>query len=240
MENLITKVKLPSNGVFNPAYKGDITLDMMGFEEEKIAYGATDDEAIDIVINRCVKSPENFDASSLLPQDRRFILMKLRIHTYGDEYHVIVRENGENVEEKISLDDIEVKELPEDFKIPSGTLPISGDKIQIRPLTVADLRKIDDYARDKAEKMNLSFSDVRYEAVSAKRIGTINGESRTSVEVLNWLRSLKGKDLAYIRYLVDKIDFGYASTVHIKCKDGVERDVFVRMTGEFFRPRFDD
>lgn len=240
MEGLTTVVRLPSHGVFNPEWSGDIVLDMMGFEEEKMAFGAGTDEALDEVINRCVKSPEGFDASQLTPPDRRFMLMKLRIHTYGDGYHVDVEENNGEVEEKISLDDIEIKELPEDFEMPHGKLPTSGDEVAVRLLTVAERRKIDDYATDKARKLGRPFSEIRYETLSAKGIASVNGKEMTTSEADRYLHQLKGKDLAYIRYLQDKFDFGFGTTVTHKCKDGVTREIYVRMTGEFFRPRFDD
>lgn len=239
MEGLTTKVKLPSNGRLNPSLGEPIVMDMMGFEEEKVAFGADTDEALDEVLKMCIKSPENFDVTALTPADRRFLLMKLRIHTYGDEYHVKANVNGVIEDVKISLDDIEVKELPDDFEIPKGKLPVAGNEVVVKVLTVGEIRKIESICRDKADKFGSSYKELRYETMRAKRIATIDGEKKTTDEVLRFLKGLKGKDLAYLDYLNNQVAFGYSNFIDVKI-NGVWQTVPVVMTGEFFRPRFDD
>lgn len=240
MEEITMKVYLPSRGKFNPAHAEPIVLDMMGFEEEKIAFGSSTEEALDEVLKRCIKSPENFDVTELTPEDRRFLMYKLRIHSYGDEYHVRYKENGEYVETKISMDDIEVVELPDNFEIPGGKLPMNGSDIRIKVLTTGEIRKINNYCREKADKLGLNYSELRVEAMMAKRIDTVNGEALDTKDAIQFLKGLKGRDLAFIDYLINKIDYGYRDTVKVTTKTGNVIDVPFRMTGEFFRPRFDD
>lgn len=234
------KVTLPSRGVFNPAHREPIILDMMGFEEEKIAFGSSTEEAIDEVLKRCIKSPADFDVSALTQEDRKFLLWKLRIHSYGDDYHVRYLENGEYVDKKISLNDVVVDELDEDFVIPGGKLPLAGNQITIKVLSIGEIRKIESYCREKADKLGISYSELRIETMMAKRIDTVDGEHLDAVKAVQFLKGLKGRDLAYIDYLTRQIKFGFRDTIEVENKSGQKVLAPVRITGEFFRPRFDD
>lgn len=232
------EIELPSNGAFYPIKK--ITLDAIGFDQEKKIFGSGTETALDDVINECVLSPKGFDVTGVSHRDREYILYQLRIHSYGPEYHVKVRDNGEVVEKEISLEDMEVITLPDDFELPKGKLPIKGDEFTITAPTVAQSRHCREYALEKAEKLNQSFDDVYYEQTKALMIGTVNGEPLDVNSRINWLKSLKGRDLAYVDHILDKLNYGYTGAVKVALDDGTETEAQVRITSEFFRPRFDD
>lgn len=229
MEALKT-VTIPSNGVFNNGVK-EFTLDMIGFEEEKKIFASTSRDAVDEVLSACIKKPENFDVKTLTLEDKQYLLYQLRIHSYGPEYHIIV--GGEEI--KIDLNDMELISLPEDFTMSPVTLPICGDTVEFRYLTVGQIDKIRTYAEQKAETLKAPYSEIVYELTKASQIATINGETKDNNSKVAWLKGLKGRDLAMLNNAQAKIVFGYTGKIEV---DG--KKVQVPMTGEFFRPRYDD
>ena len=69
---------------------------------------------------------------------------------------------------------------------------------------------------------------------------TIDGETPKIGEAAALVKSLKGRDLAYIDHVLNKVQFGFSSTVLTTCS-GCKGDFEVpfMLTSEFFRPRFD-
>ena len=117
-------VRLPSSksGVYkdHPELQGDITLRMMDVGDEKKVFGSYSDDIVSALLKSCVVSPEDFDPDELIPNDRHFLLVKLRVLSYGANYHGegICPECGNTEEHRFSIDDIPIYELPEDFEEP--------------------------------------------------------------------------------------------------------------------------
>lgn len=139
------------------------------------------------------------------------------------------------------LDEVAVpKELPDDFTMPSGKLPLTKSEVKIHFPTVGERRAITKYCKDKADKLNLDYKELEYEALLAKYIASVDGEELTTQDTLAFIRDLKGIDLAYIKHLIDKVDLGYPTELEIIDDKHGKGTGVLRITGEFFRPRFDD
>lgn len=245
MGEILTTVYLPSRGRLNldePAYAGPIEMDMIGFEEEKMMFGSNSENVLDRMLDSVIKT-EGIKASELCPQDRHFLLVKERIHSYGENYHLtdVCPSCGNMEEYKIDMNDVPVIELPEDFAEPiEGKLPLSGHTIGIKILRNRDNKSINAEINTKVDKLHLSAKDLRYELRKVRSIVTIDGEQPKLGEREKFIRGLKGRDLAYIDYLMEKTKFGYSNTVLVTCKScGHQFEVPFVMSGEFFRPRFD-
>lgn len=226
---------LPSNGYLTNGVKV-FNLDAIGFDQEKKIFSSATEQALDEVLQECIKEPKDFDVTTLTEQDRQFLLFQLRIHSYGDDYHVKV--GGK--EYVVSLENMDIIELEEGDATIKGKLPMAGDEFTIQFPTVGQIRKIKRYAEEKSQKLHLNYGDLYYEALKASTIGEINGEHKDTTYKVQWLKTLKGRDLAYIDHVSKKAKYGYTGTVPVELEDGSMTEATVRMTGEFFRPRFDD
>lgn len=245
MSNYETTVKLPSRGVFYPEHPElaeGIVLRMMNTNDEKKVFGSTSDDVISTLIKSCVTNIE-IDPDMLVAADRHYLLMKLRIHTYGDAYHIEGEcpHCGAEREMKISLDDIPIYELPEDFEEPfEMTLPLSKKKVGIRVLRTSDVKKIRSKAKKMAKEMNVQVREVEYLQRLARQIVTIDGEDVKPGEADKFVKEMLARDSAYIKFKLDEIKLGYDDSITVTCPEcGEEYDAPIRMTGEFFRPRFD-
>lgn len=241
MAELLENVLLPSRGKYNAKLARPITIDMLDFECEKLVFGSQTEEAIDEVLRMVVKKPEDFDPLELTEEDRRYLLWQIRIHSYGDQYHgYYVDDNGNTQKVKVSLDNMVCKTLPDDYKNPSGTLPKSKVRVELKEITTGEMRKIEEYCQEKAEKLNVDYSVLRYEAVRVRRLSKVNGKLLSTNDALDFLQSLTGVDLAYIDWLYSKVgSYGYQGYVE-ESIGGKMRRVSISMNGEFFRPDFDD
>lgn len=245
MADVTTTVHLPSKGRLNlgdSVYAGPIDLKVIGFEQEKKIFGSNGDKVLDRVLSESIVT-EGIKIEELTEMDRMFLLMKLRIHSYGESYTVEGRcpECGRVHEYKISLDDLKIVDLTDDFEEPiAGKLPRNGSEVGVRLLRIKDKRAVEAEARTRYEKLKVPVGESVYSLSMERSILTINGEKPKLGERKALLESLTGMDLAYIDALRKSVDFGYEMETTVKC-DACEEEfrVPIRMTGEFFRPRFD-
>lgn len=240
-----TTITLPSGGRLYPEVPelaGPIVIRMMDTNDEKKIFGSTSEDMISTLIKDCVVNIK-FDPDILVSADRHYILMKLRIHTYGDDYHVegVCPECGLQKEFKISLDDLTVYELPEDFVEPiEMTLPLSGTTVGIRVLRTDDAKKIRSRAKKMNKEMGVPAKEAEYMLRMARQIVTIDGKEVKPGEADKFVKEMKARDSAYIKFKLDETKLGYDDAITITCPEcGEEYEVGFRMTGEFFRPRFD-
>lgn len=246
MNNYETTVKLPSKGILypeNPELTGDIVIRMITTDEEKYIMGSSTTDLLTKVLKDCVTSPTTFNPDVLVPADQYFLFQKLRIHTYGDQYHVVGNcpHCGNSREYKISLDDIAIYELPDDFVEPiSMTLPYSKDEVSIRILRASDLKSIRNRAKKLAKELKQDFKELNYIHRQSRQIVSINGNDVNPLEAEKYVRKMVGRDSGFIKYTLDNFKLGYDSSISIICDScGEEFDEEVAMTSEFFRPRFD-
>ena len=93
MAELLTTVYLPSKGrlnLDNPAYGGPIDLDMIGFEQELMIFGSNAENHLDKMLQSVIKT-DGVNVNELTSQDRFFLLVQERIHSYGSDYHISYR-----------------------------------------------------------------------------------------------------------------------------------------------------
>lgn len=240
-------IRLPSHkaGIYaNPIYSGDIVINMIGVKEESATYGNYNDTVLSDLINKCVVSPEGFDVDDLLPNDRHFMLVELRIHSYGDSYH----EEGEcpfcgNKEEhKFSIsDDITVFELSEDYVEPVEVkLPVSKVTVGVRALRQKEINQIMKVAKANSRKFNKTIKEVEFMERLKKKIVTMNGEEATKDKVEKFVSTMTSQDRIYLEEALNKEQLGYDVLASVSCSTcGETYEVPFRLKYEFFRPRYD-
>lgn len=248
MANYTQEVYLPSHkaNVYpdNPEYSGPFTIRMMTVEDEKRVFSSTSDDALNNLLKSCVVSPENFNPADLIPNDRHFLLVKLRILSYGDSYHsvLVCPECGHTDEDfKFSLDDVAINELNEDFTEPFYVdLPICGQKVGLRVLRTRDLNQITSKAKRLAKSTNANAKEVEFIQKLVKKIVSIDGKEVTQPEAEKFVKSMAALDRAKIDDVFENQKLGYEGFVTVECpKCGESVDVPFRLHREFLHPRFD-
>lgn len=227
----------------NPELSGDIRIRMMDVNDEKKVFGSVSEDMINRLLKSCVVEPEDFDPLVLIPNDRHYLLVKLRVLSYGDQYHGegVCPECGAEEEFAYSIDDVPIFELDEEFKDPiEVTLPVCKREVGIRILRQKDVDAIKAKAKQMAKSSNVNVREVEFVERVVRKIASIDGKPVNRAEAELFVKGLKAKDRAYMEYILDKTKLGYDNVITVKCsKCGEEYEIPFRLTGEFFRPRFD-
>lgn len=235
-------VTLPSKGLLykDSDIPADITLRGMTTKEEKILYASSGRDVFKKILKNCVISPSNLDVNKLVSLDETFLILQLRMVTYGDKYRVQARcpHCGETDTYTISLSDFDITYLDDDFVEPIEVeLPRSGDTLGLRILRNEDTEFVDRYAKKFAKQFNLNFREVEYTCRMAKFIQTINGESVKFTEARDYVEDMPSLDSAKFWTVINKIDIGVDTRSEVLCHScGEEFDFDMPINSEFFRP----
>lgn len=235
-------VTLPSKGLLykDSDIPADITLRGMTTKEEKILYASSGRDVFKKILKNCVISPSNLDVNKLVSVDETFLILQLRMVTYGDKYRVQARcpHCGETDTYNISLSDFDITYLDDDFVEPIEVeLPRSGDTLGLRILRNEDTEFVDRYAKKFAKQFNLNFREVEYTCRMAKFIQTINGESVKFTEARDYVEDMPSLDSAKFWTVINKIDIGVDTRSEVLCHScGEEFDFDMPINSEFFRP----
>lgn len=234
-------VKLPSGGVFEGIPK-EVTIRNMTTAEEKMLLGSSDD-AFDAIIQKCIVAPEDLKFEDLISADKHFLLMKLRIISYGPVYPVKFKcpYCGHTSEFDVNLDEQEVDYLPEDFVEPYDkfTLPDSKDSISLRIPRIKDLTSL----KAKVKRYNKNFpeaiGDISYIFGLMLNIKDINGKELPPwTQLQQYVENLSAKDSSYIRNRISKLKVGLDTAVLKtcpRCKEDLEFQLTIGP--EFFHSR---
>lgn len=240
-DNLIT-VELPSNGkLYGDTIPEKVTLRSMKVADEKTIYGSNGNDALSKVLRRCIVEPENINIDDLISDDEHYLLMQLRIHTFGSNYKIESRctECGHKHEHDIILDDLIVNKLPDDFTEPIVlTLPKSGDKLELRLLRNKDREVINSRAKKLSKTTGVTEDEARYVLRYAKMINSINDEELDLTGNMNYVNEMSSVDSAYIDDYLSDIKLGYDLNMVATCNNcGEDYEYILPMTREFFKPK---
>jgi hypothetical protein len=227
-----------------------ITIQNITTREEKMLLGSPD-EAFDSIIKSCVVEPKDFRLEDLTTTDRHFLLMKLRIISYGPIYPFPHRcPFCQQISEyEINLDELENKVLPEEFEEPYDTfdLPSSKTEISLRLPRVGEFNKIKIQAKRYNKKFPEAVGDISYifslmlniHSVSKKLTSVPSEDGGISQgELQKFVEELSGMDSSYIRNRIAELDFGIDTTIIRECKRCQEDLEFPLTLGsEFFHTR---
>lgn len=230
-------IELPSSGFLG--YDSKVTIRNLTGADEKVIYSGANELAIDKMIKRCVVAPENFDVEKLCEQDKYFILVKIRVLTYGSDYKFMAKcpNCGKTCEMHCNLDELEVFKATKDLESQlSIVLPVCKDKLKLRILDSKALAEVSQrVARFNADR------GTEYILRCAAIIDTINDETKSLIEKQAYVEGLNSRDINYIWNMFGKIKFGVNMTFGMTCPScGAVSEVPVKMGTEFFRPVFDD
>lgn len=241
-DNLLT-VELPSESRLydNSEIPREIVIRSMKVADEKCIYGSNGEAAFQKILRRCIVEPKAINLDKLIPADEYYLLMQLRIHTFGSSYNISSRcpECGAVDERAINLDNLLVRKLPEEFAEPIEIeLPSSGDKIGLRLLRNEDNNTITERAKKLSRQTGASEDEVFYVLRYAKLIDTVNGEQMDLTANTVYVENMSSVDSAYIDECLEDIKVGYDLEISHKCTScGEDYDFGLPMSREFFKPK---
>lgn len=196
----------------------------------------------DIIEGCCIEKPliHVYDMSL---GDYEFLLHKLRIVTYGEDYKVSLRcpECGEVIETVVKLGQLEIKEFNEEEIKNTQTfyLPKSGRIITLNFLTPRMVEEMEVKVKDMKRRYKNATIDFETLVRLLTNIDLIDGEKKSETELENIITNLPALDLQKILNNIDSLNqkIGLDNILYLACpKCGEEVTTFFRFGPEFFRP----
>jgi predicted RNA-binding Zn-ribbon protein involved in translation (DUF1610 family) len=237
---------LPSKGkIYSENVNPQVELRSMTAREEmrRLSPSSTPLKTLaDIIEDCCIEKPaiHIYDMSL---GDYEFLLHKLRIVTYGEDYKVALRcpECGEMIESVAKLDQLSVKEFDEEAirELQTFTLPVSNRIVTLNFMTPRITEEMEVKARDMKRKYKNATIDFDTLVRVMSNIDLVDGEKKNEHELENIITNLPARDLQKILNSIDKLNqqIGLDNILYLTCpKCGEEITTFFRFGPEFFRP----
>lgn len=239
-----TTVTLPSKGlIYGGKIPAEISLRGMTTRDEKILYASQGNNVFHKILKSCITDPKDIDINQLISSDELFLVLQLRMITYGPEYKVDAKcpECGETHTYKVMLNELDVNYLDDNFKEPFDvTLPRSGHVLSLRLLRNEDSDFVDRYSKKFAKQFGLNVNEVDFTARIAKYIKKIDNRDVDFETAIDFVDNLMSRDTAEIRSALSKILVGVDTRVTVTCQSCGEDFTFsMPLTSEFFRPTFE-
>ena len=238
--------ELPSKGKIYPEHLNPhIELRSMTARDEmkRLSPSSTPLKTLaDIIEGCCIEKPavHVYDMSL---GDYEFLLHKLRIVTYGEDYKVSLRcpECGELIEAVAKLDQLSVKEFKEEeiSALQTFSLPKTGRIITLNFLTPRMVEEMEVKVKDMTRKYKTATIDFKTLVKLLSNIDLVDGEKKSETELENIITNLPALDLQKILNNIEKLNqqVGLDNILYLTCpKCGEEVTTFFRFGPEFFRP----
>jgi hypothetical protein len=243
MANYTEKCELPSRGLLGTT-GAEVVIRNMTTAEEKMLLGSTAD-ALDTILKTCIVSPKDIDLTDLISPDKHFLIMKLRVISYGRDYHVSAKctSCGQFSEYKVDLDSLTIDYLEEGFTEPYDEfeLPECNKIIAVKIPRIKDLNDADTKSRRYHKKFPEAKGDMSYIYRLMSNIMSVDSKELSTNELQKFIEELHSKDSSYLKNRINKLKVGYDTDIFEdcpKCQSEVRFDLPI--TAEFFRTRFED
>lgn len=237
---------MPSRGLLGEMTPTKITLRAMTTIEEKMRLASTGITVMPNIIKACLVDPINSDVHRWTLTDVQFAMYKLRTVTYGPDYKIqlVCPKCGHQFEVNINLDDLNVKELPDGFTMPFviGPLPVSGDTLECKFLTIDDYETIEKEAKRILRKYPDYDGDPSIILSMQHRIEKINGESLLPAKLQQYIEKMHARDYQYFNSKYSEVSDSYGLDIYDmietcpRCGNDVTFDLPINE--EFFRPKY--
>ena len=238
--------ELPSQGkIYDKAVNPHIELRSMTAREEmrRLSPSSTPLKTLaDIIEGCCIEKPA-IHVYDMALGDYEFLLHKLRIVTYGEDYKVSLRcsDCGEMIETIAKLDQLSVKEFDEETvnNLRTFSLPKSGRIITLNFLSPRRVEEMEVKVKDMKRKYKTATIDFETLVRLLTNIDLVDGEKKSEHELENIITNLPALDLQKILNNIDKLNqqVGLDNVLYLTCPEcGEEIMTFFRFGPEFFRP----
>ena len=239
-------VELPSKGlIYNKKVNPHIELRSMTTRQEmrRLSPSNTQFKTLADIIEECCIEKPAIHVYDMAMGDYEYLLHRLRIVTYGDEYKMQVRcpTCGHIFESIAHLEDLEIKPFDIDKfnELRTIVLPKSGHTVALKYQTP---RMLDDIEiRTKELKRKYKDSDVSFTlmVLLSAVIDTVDGAPMEQSTLDSFIDKLPAMDMTKIINTVDKLNslIGIDNRLYLSCPAcGGEVSASFRYGPEFFRP----
>ena len=242
---IVETFTLPSKGlIYDPVVVPEITLRSMTTADEmrRLSNSEYQYKPMSDILDDCIVDGPQLSAYDMCIGDYQFLMYKLRVVTYGDNYKVETKcpYCGFTNSDEISLDAFPVLELSDDVdKYKEFNLPASQNRVRIKFQTPRMLDQVEVRARDAKKKSEDKSIDFSMLYLLASMIDTIDGTKYDFMKLENWIRNLPMKDTNTIFAYADKLNncLGLNTELEIGCAlCGLDYKFPFRPNASFFRP----
>lgn len=238
--------ELPSKGkIYSKAVNPHIELRSMTARDEmkRLSPSSTPLKTLaDIIEGCCIETP-SIHVYDMSLGDYEFLLHKLRIVTYGEDYKVSLRcpSCGEVIETVAKLDQLDVKEFNEEEirNLQTFTLPKSNRIITLNFLSPRMVEEMEVKVKDMKRRYKNATVDFETLVRLLTNIDLVDGEKKSETELENIITNLPAMDLQKILNSIDKLNqqIGLENILYLTCPNcNEEVTTFFRFGPEFFRP----
>jgi predicted RNA-binding Zn-ribbon protein involved in translation (DUF1610 family) len=238
--------ELPSKGkIYTTTVNPHIELRSMTARDEmkRLSPSSTPLKTLaDIIEGCCIEKP-GIHVYDMSLGDYEFLLHKLRIVTYGEDYRVVLRcpDCGETIETTTKLGQLEVKEFNEDEikNLQTFSLPKSNHIITLNFLSPHIVEEKEVKVKDMKRRYKNATIDFETLVSLLVNIDLVDGEKKSETDLETFITNLPALDLQKILNNIDKLNqqIGLDNILYLTCpKCGEEVTTFFRFGPEFFRP----
>jgi len=238
--------ELPSKGlIYDKKVSPYVELRSMTARDEmkRLSPSTTQFKVLSDIIEGCMIEKPAIHVYDMALGDYEYLLHRLRVVTYGDEYAISLRcpYCGEEIDTTAHLDELTKKEfdIDEFNKKRTFTLPVSNHVISLKFQTPRMLDEIE--SKTKELKRKFKTADVAFDllVLLTSIIDTVDGEKLDDAKLETFVNNLPAKDMTKIVNAVDALNamVGIDNILIVDCnKCGGEVRTSFRYGPEFFRP----
>ena len=240
--------ELPSKGkIYKQNINPTVHLRTMTTEEEMRRLSHTDYpcKVICSIIDDCLIDPIGISSYDLCLGDYQYLLHRLRVVTYGNQYpsSSICPICGRVNRLVLNLDEIKTLSFSEEEieNLLNIDLPVKGSKIRLKFTTPRDLDEIAKEEREFQEANPDNEININYLLQLKHAVDTVNGQHLDKIKLDVFLRQLAMKDTNIIYQNMTKLNekVGIDTRIQNVCsnpKCGAHYATTFRITNEFFGP----
>jgi hypothetical protein len=238
--------ELPSKGlIYGSQVPSQVELRSMTARDEmkRLAPSNSQFKVLADIIEGCMIEKFPIHVYDLALGDYEYLLHRLRIATYGDEYRMSLRcpYCGEYIDAVAHLEQLQLKEFDyEAFKEASTiTLPRSGCVITLNYQTPRILDSTDIKVKDMKRRFKDAEVDFNLMVMLSNSIDTVDGIHLDEVKLESFVNKLPALDMTKILNAIECLNgmVGLDNSIIVDCnKCGGEVPTSFRFGPEFFRP----
>lgn len=237
---------LPSHGlIYGEKFPSKVELRSMTARDEmkRLSPSSTQFKTLADIIDGCLIEKLPIHVYDLALGDYEFLLHKLRIVTYGDEYKMTVKCPfcGEYIDAIAHLEELDVKEFDsQEFEAAHKILlPRSGSTVTLNFQTPRMLDENESRVKDLKRRFRAAEVDFGLMTTLISAIDTVDGTHMDPIQAETFINRLPALDMTKILNSIEVLNktVGIDNLLIINCnKCGGEVPTSFRFGSEFFRP----
>ena len=239
-------MELPSKGaIYDRPVTSYVELRSMTARDEmkRLSPSSSQFKTLADIIEGCMIEKPSIHVYDMALGDYEFLLHKLRIVTYGDEYKVTIRcpYCGEIIEVVAHLEELGLKDFDEEKFRNAQTivLPKSNHTITLKFQTPRMLDEIENKTKELKRKFKTAETSFELLTLLTSVIDTVDGAKLDYTRLESFVNKLPALDMNKILNSIDILNnlVGIDTKLTVDCpKCGGEVPTTFRYGQEFFRP----